>query len=117
MTTRTSSPAEPRPAPAPSARPSGEHHYLVTYDIRDPKRWRRVFRLMQGFGEWVQLSVFQCRLSASRHAELHARLDALIHHGDDHVLIVDMGSADRIRPRLTSLGKGFEAVRRAPIIV
>ena len=28
-----------------------EHHYLVTYDIRDDKRWRRVFRLMKGFGE------------------------------------------------------------------
>jgi len=23
-----------------------EHLYLVTYDIRDPKRWRQVFKLL-----------------------------------------------------------------------
>lgn len=40
-----------------------EHLYIVTYDIRDPKRWRRVFKIMNGYGEWVQLSVFQCRMS------------------------------------------------------
>ncbi|MGZ8155153.1 MAG: CRISPR-associated endonuclease Cas2 [Burkholderiales bacterium] len=28
-----------------------EHLYIVTYDIRDEKRWRRVFRLMKGYGE------------------------------------------------------------------
>src|SRR5690606_2499180 len=47
-----------------------EHLYLVTYDIRDDKRWRRVFKTMKGFGEWLQLSVFQCRLSRRRHAEM-----------------------------------------------
>lgn len=47
-----------------------EHLYLVAYDIADPKRWRRVFSVMEGFGEWLQLSVFQCRLSVQRHAEL-----------------------------------------------
>src|SRR5207245_5663551 len=41
----------------------GENLYIVAYDISDPRRWRRVFRLMNGYGEWLQLSVFQCRLS------------------------------------------------------
>jgi len=45
-----------------------EHLYIVTYDIRDPKRWRRIFKIMNGYGEWVQLSVFQCRMSRRRHA-------------------------------------------------
>ena len=49
-----------------------EHLYVVTYDIRDPRRWRRIFRIMKGYGEWVQLSVFQCRLNRQRHAELIA---------------------------------------------
>ena len=60
-----------------------EHLYLVTYDIRDDKRWRRVFRLMKGFGEWLQLSVFQCRLSRRRHAELLQLLDNLVNHRVD----------------------------------
>jgi CRISPR-associated protein Cas2 len=39
-----------------------ERLYIVTYDIADPKRWRQVFRAMEGYGRWLQLSVFQCRL-------------------------------------------------------
>ena len=94
-----------------------EHLYIVVYDIADSKRWRRVFRLMQGYGEWVQLSVFQCRLSRRRHADLVARLDALIDHGEDHVVLVDVGVAEGIEPRIVSLGKAFQAVRREPVIV
>ena len=37
-----------------------EHLFVIVYDISDTKRWRRVFRLMNGYGEWLQLSVFQC---------------------------------------------------------
>lgn len=94
-----------------------EHLYIVTYDISDPKRWRRVFRIMNGFGEWLQYSVFQCRLSAQRQAELIALLDGIIHHDHDHVLLVDIGLADRVTPRVVSLGKNFEPVVREPIIV
>jgi CRISPR-associated endonuclease Cas2 len=43
-----------------------ENLYIVTYDISSQRRWRRVFRIMEGYGEWVQLSVFQCRLSRRR---------------------------------------------------
>ena len=75
------------------------------------------FKLMQGYGEWVQLSVFQCRLSRRRHAALVARIDDLIDHGADHVVLVDVGVADGIEPRVVSLGKAFQAVRREPVIV
>lgn len=94
-----------------------EHLYLVAYDIADPKRWRRIFRLMEGFGEWLQLSVFQCRLSVQRHAELIALLDGIIHHADDHVVLMDIGPAEQVSPRVVSLGKSFTAVTREPIVV
>lgn len=94
-----------------------EHLYIVTYDISDPKRWRRVFKVMNGYGEWLQLSVFQCRLSRRRHAELVATLDELILDTHDHVLMLDLGLADKIDPRVISLGKAFDAVQREPIIV
>lgn len=94
-----------------------EHLYLVTYDIGDQKRWRRVFNVMNGYGEWLQLSVFQCRLSRKRHAEFVALLDGMIHHDQDHVLFVDVGPADHVTPRVISLGKDFEPVTREPVIV
>lgn len=96
-----------------------EHHlYIVTYDISDPKRWRAVYEMMHGYGEWLQLSVFQCRLTKRQHADLVSLLDQLIHHGEDHVLIVDIGVAENVTPRIISLGKtGFEAVKREVVIV
>ena len=94
-----------------------EHLYVVTYDIRDPKRWRRVFRLMKGFGQWLQLSVFQCRLSRQRHAELIALLDGVVMHDEDHVILLDLGLAEDVKLAVVSLGKSFEPVVREPIIV
>lgn len=94
-----------------------ERLYVVTYDITDTKRWRRVFKLMHGYGRWLQLSVFQCRLSARRRAELARRLEEVIHHGDDHVLILDLGPAERVDPRVESLGKTFEVTKRAAIVI
>ena len=70
-----------------------ERLYIVTYDITDDRRWRRVFKLMHGYGRWLQLSVFQCRLSAYRRAEMARRLEEVIHGRDDHVLILDLGPA------------------------
>lgn len=94
-----------------------ERLYVITYDIADPKRWRVVFRVMKGYGEWLQLSVFQCRLSQRRHAELLATLDEIIHHEKDHVLMLDLGPADRVTPRVVSLGKTFQAVAREVVVV
>ncbi len=94
-----------------------ERLYIVTYDIADQRRWRAIFKRMNGYGEWLQLSVFQCRLSRKRHAEMLATLDELIHHGEDHVLLLDLGVADRVAPRVVSLGKAFETVKREPVIV
>ena len=95
-----------------------EHLYIVTYDIGDQKRWRAVFRLMNGYGEWVQLSVFQCRLSRKRHAEMLATLDEIVNQKDDHVVIIDVGIAENVTPRVVSLGKRvFEPVQREPVIV
>ncbi|MCY4608633.1 MAG: CRISPR-associated endonuclease Cas2 [bacterium] len=94
-----------------------ERLYLVTYDISSPRRWRRVFKLMQGYGEWLQLSVFQCRLTRLRRAELESRLRALIKQGNDHVLIVDVGSADKVKLGVESLGKTFETIERDSVVI
>lgn len=92
--------------------------YIVAYDIADPKRWRRVFKLMKGYGEWVQLSVFQCRLTPPQHAELIALLDGLINHNEDHIILIDLGPAASITPRVVSLGKAeFIPIESQAIIV
>lgn len=96
---------------------SDERVVIVTYDIRDPRRWRRVFKTMNGYGEWLQLSVFQCRLSPRVRAELEARLRAEIKAGEDHVLLLDLGPADRVSPAVQSLGRSFAAIERRAIVI
>ena len=94
-----------------------EHLYLVTYDIADDRRWRAVFKLMHAYGEWLQLSVFQCRLTRQRHAELIALLDGIIHHKDDHIISMDLGLAEHVVPKVVSLGKDFAPIVKEPVIV
>ena len=91
--------------------------YLVAYDISDPKRWRRVFKVMNGYGDWLQLSIFQCRLTPQLHAELVALLDEIVHHEEDHLLSIDLGPADKVEPRVVSLGKAFQASVKEPTVI
>ena len=72
---------------------------------------------MKGFGEWMQLSVFQCRLDRIRKLRLTDALGDIIDPSVDHVLIMDLGPSDSIKPKVTSLGKTFEALKKEPVIV
>ena len=94
-----------------------ERLYIVTYDIAEPKRLRRVYKTMQGYGRWLQLSVFQCRLTARRRAEMGACLEEIIKYNEDHVLILDLGPADQVTPLVESLGKAYERIVRRAVIV
>ena len=96
---------------------AAERLYIVTYDITEPKRWRKVFKAMKGYGHWLQLSVFQCRLTARRHAEMAALLESLIKPSEDHILIIDIGLVERVSPRVESLGKVYETPTRQAVIV
>jgi CRISPR-associated protein Cas2 len=96
---------------------SDERLFIVTYDIADERRWRRVFKTMNGFGEWIQLSVFQCRLTRRRRAELETRLRELIKAGEDHMLLIDVGPADQIHLAIESLGKSFARIERHAVVI
>lgn len=96
---------------------SDERLYIVTYDISDQRRWRRVFKAMHGYGEWLQLSVFQCRLTRRRRAELETRLRELVKNGEDHVLLIDVGSADKIHLAIESVGKSFSKMERQATVI
>ncbi|MEW6261675.1 MAG: CRISPR-associated endonuclease Cas2 [Thermodesulfobacteriota bacterium] len=92
--------------------------YLVSYDITDPKRWRKVYKTLHGFGDPVQYSVFICELSEADKVRMAAKLDGLIHHDDDQVLIVDLGpSPGRADQCVKALGRPYQPRERRPIVV
>ncbi len=91
--------------------------FLVCYDISDDKRLRKVFKVMRGYGDHLQYSVFECQLNATDLVRLRAELARIIHHGEDQVLFVDLGPAEGRGDRvITALGKPYTNLD-APCIV
>jgi len=64
----------------------------IAYDIRSPQRWRQVYRIVKGYGGRLQFSVFECLLSETQLAELRARLDPILDHNHDRLMIARLCS-------------------------
>jgi len=80
--------------------------FLVCYDVCDAKRLRRVHRLLKGYGEPWQYSVFFCVLRDVDRAQLQADLTDEIDLAQDRVLIVDLGRDEEAARRASySLGE------------
>ena len=94
-----------------------DHLYIVAYDISDAKRWRRIFKILHGYGDWMQLSVFQCRLSKTKRAELESRLREVVKNGQDHLMIIDIGPAKNIKLRIESIGKELNAIEKKAVVI
>lgn len=59
--------------------------YVVIYDISDDKRRRRVFNLLEGYGQRVQFSAFECVLNDRKFEELRSRLIKVVKMNEDSV--------------------------------
>lgn len=68
--------------------------YIVTYDICDDKRLKKVFKEMRNFGDHLQYSVFDCVLSEKDLVVMRDKLRKLIDASEDQVLIIRLGPSD-----------------------
>ena len=59
--------------------------YLVTYDITEPGRLRRVAKVLKRYGLRVQKSVFECEIDERLYKELRTRLERIL-KDDDSIL-------------------------------
>ncbi|AUX19857.1 CRISPR-associated endonuclease Cas2 [Sorangium cellulosum] len=92
--------------------------YIVSYDVCDPKRLRKIFKAMRGYGDWLQLSVWQCALSRRELVEMRRDLGQIIDARIDQVLIIDIGPANgRGRGAITSLGRAYVPSEQVAIVV
>lgn len=91
--------------------------YLITYDIRDDKRLRKVYKTMRNFGDHLQYSVFECQLTAIELAKCQYELGQIIKHDADQVLFVDLGPSEGRGERvISSLGQPYTSLE-APCFV
>lgn len=94
------------------------HCFVVSYDVSCPKRWRRIYRLMRGWGDHIQFSVFRCELSPRELVELRAGLGRLIHDKEDQVLFVDVGPIEgRGSTAIRAIGKTYVSPERRAVVV
>jgi len=92
--------------------------YLICYDICDDKRLRKVFQTMRNYGDHLQYSVFECQLTPSDLVRCRAELGAIIHHGEDQVLFVNLGPSEGRGDRvITALGKPYVTIDRPCIVL
>lgn len=83
-------------------------NYIVTYDIRDPKRLRKVFKACKDYGLHLQLSVFECDLTGAEKVDFESRLRGLINSAEDQVLFIALGPSESRGERvISSLGQSY----------
>ena len=73
------------------------HRYMVTYDISDPVRLRRVEKIMTNHGSRVQLSIFICDLTQQSQARMRQQISQCILNREDSVMIIDLGYVNASR--------------------
>lgn len=59
--------------------------YVIAYDVPDDKRRKKVADLLEGYGQRVQYSVFECQLSTQQYHDLHSRLKKIIKLQEDNI--------------------------------
>ncbi len=92
--------------------------FIVTYDIRDDKRLRKVFKAMRDFGDHLQYSVFECQFTPIDVARCRHVLAGIIHHDNDQVLFIDLGPTEGRGERvITALGQPYSPFNAPCIIV
>jgi CRISPR-associated protein Cas2 len=63
------------------------HWYIIAYDIRSPKRWRKAYKLLQGYGTRLQYSMFRCWLNPREREKMRWQLESILEAEDDLLLI------------------------------
>lgn len=86
---------------------------VVSYDIVNDRRRRKVMKTLKGYGEHVQYSVFECRLEANLIAEMRRRLARLVARPDS-IRLYFIGADDV--SRIEVIGAGVVLAERIFII-
>lgn len=87
-------------------------YVVVAYDIENDRRRTRVARILEGYGERVQYSVFECELKEPQLQRLVRSLERVIRPGD----AIRVYRMPRSRADVLILG-GREMVHSATVII
>ncbi len=76
--------------------------YVVAYDIPDDKRRTKVHKVLKGFGQWTEFSLFECFLTKKEVLQMRAKLDKHLDARTDRVRIYLI--CDACLPKIETIG-------------
>lgn len=79
--------------------------YLIAYDIAHPRRLRATCKIMEGYGDRLQYSVFLCDLSAMELAQWERRIRPTLDLGEDSIVVIDLGRPGAVPVRCIGLAR------------
>ena len=92
--------------------------YLVCYDIRDPKRLRRVHKVVKGYGEAWQFSIYFCVLKEIDRVRLQTELEEQMNHREDQAMILDLGAnEEEAREAATVIGQPIPEAESGFVVI
>jgi CRISPR-associated protein Cas2 len=77
--------------------------WVISYDVPNDRRRRQVAKILEGYGERVQYSVFECDLDEAKTTRLEIQLLRQIDEKEDDIRFYPLNRADIERARM--LGK------------
>ena len=80
---------------------------LVCYDIRDPYRYRKVYKIVSGHGRRLQYSVFRCRLDDRATERMRWELSKVM-SAEDSLLVIDLCPRCSARVVSTEFDSGWD---------
>lgn len=92
--------------------------YLVSYDIADPDRLRKVHAVVKASAHHIQDSVYEALMTAKERVLFEERLKRVINQKEDQVIFFDLGSAERTElPEITTLGLVYRPQVRGSVVL
>lgn len=92
--------------------------YLVCYDIRNARRLRRVHKLMKGYGEPWQYSVFFCVLKEIDRVRMQSELETEMNLREDQALVIELGDDEgRSREMATAIGQSLPEQESGTVVI
>ncbi len=80
--------------------------YLVTYDVRNDKRWHKLFKYLKNMGLNVQLSCFEVEMKRSNMLKFVADIREIINEREDSVYIFPL--SDYLESMVVKIGRKEE---------
>lgn len=76
---------------------------LIAYDVRDPKRLRRTAKILEGYGQRIQFSIFRVRVNKEKLEKIRWELSEVLAKEDD-LLIIPL--CDRCSGKVNEFSRG-----------